>query len=92
MPPALTGPELAAFIDELRELLDDGDLIGLGSILRRGRAWDIQPAARDMLTRVDGFRRMDPRERAALGPATMRPGSRPWSRARGPRTGCTARR
>ena len=69
---AMTGPELAVFIDELRALLDDGDLAGLGTIVRRGRAWDIEQAASDMLARVNDYRRMDPREREALGPKTMR--------------------
>ena len=68
----MTGAELAVFIDELRALLVDGELFGLGTIVRRGRPWDIEQAAADMLARVDDYRRMDPREREALGPKTMR--------------------
>ena len=70
--PRMTGPELAVFIDELRELLVDGQLFGLGTMVRRGRPWDIEQAAADMLARVNDYRRMDPKEREALGPKTMR--------------------
>ena len=34
----MTGPELALFIDQLRVLLDDGDLAALGSVALRGES------------------------------------------------------
>ena len=40
----MTGPELALFIDELRVLLDDGDLAALGSVALRGESWDLDPS------------------------------------------------
>jgi hypothetical protein len=72
MASGLSRAELAAFVDTVRELLEDGDLDGLGSIVLRGEARDIAAAARDMLRRVEYYRQMDPKERAALGPLTMR--------------------
>ena len=68
----MTGPGLGVFIDSLRELLEDGDLAGLGSITLRGQWWDIEEAARDLLRRVAYYRGMSPKGREALGPKTMR--------------------
>jgi hypothetical protein len=68
----MTRAELAAFIEELQILLADGELFGLGTIVRRGKGWDIEQAASDMLRRVTYYRSMDPEQREALGPKTMR--------------------
>ena len=68
----MTGQELAIFIETVQMLLDDGDLLGLGVLVLREEQWDMEQAARTMLTRVDEFRRMTEQERNALGPLAMR--------------------
>ena len=52
--------------------MSEGALDGLGAVVLGDKAWDIDRAARDMLRRVDYYRRMSPAERNALGPLAMR--------------------